>query len=135
MVFRCAAQRSEPEEIKDEDKQTYAGVSINEDRSWATSQEKNAGETKDDHSRDKVDDLEGRESESVMEGQRGGETHSDEASGSGESARNNIEKTRSEIKAGKHRSPQAGAQPHPKFHASPHVLVFCALIMPSFLLV
>lgn len=101
------AQRSEPEEIKQEDKQTYAGVSITEDRSWATSQEKEAGETKSDHSRDKVD-LEGRESESVMEGQRGGETQTDEATASGESARHNIEKTRSEMKAGKHRSPQAG---------------------------
>lgn len=103
----CAAKSGE-EPIKEEDKRKYPDQQSSEVSSevWAAKDDKGDAHSFVDDA-NKVE-LRGQENESVLGGARAGETHTDEASGSGETARENMENTRSEMRAGKARSPQAG---------------------------
>ncbi|KAG0570953.1 hypothetical protein KC19_6G200500 [Ceratodon purpureus] len=92
--------------IKEEDKRKYPEHQKAEVSSEASS-EKQTHSSPDDSNKA---DLQGQENESVLGigGHPEGKSHTDEASASGETARENIDKTRSEMRAGKARSPQAG---------------------------
>ena len=104
------AAKSSAEPIKEEDKRKYPEHQRAEVSSevWAEKDEGGTHSFLEDS--DKVE-LRGQENESVLGigGQPAGEGHTDEASASGETARENIEKTRNEMREGKgRRSPPAG---------------------------
>ena len=101
----CPAKSGEGP-IKEEDKRKYPEHQKAEVSSEASS-EKQTHSSPDDSNKA---DLQGQENESVLGigGHPERKNHIDEASAFGETARENIDKTRSEMRAGKARSPQAG---------------------------
>lgn len=111
--FTCADNPQEP--VKEGDKQKYEVTDHGADNPhaevaneiWGAKESDGTSLFLDDS--DKVE-FKGQEDESVMGigGRRAGERLTDESSGSGETSRENIDKTREEASKGKARSPQAG---------------------------
>jgi len=98
--FPCAAQSSESAAASEKKDSEHAEVSS---EAWASKDQEGRTHAVLDDS-DELD-RRGQEDESVPGGHS---THTDEASASGETARENIDRTRNEMRAGKARSPQAG---------------------------
>jgi hypothetical protein len=100
-MIMCTAKSSEGP-IKEEDKRKYP-------EHQKASEVSIAAEKDETHSGSDQRDFQGQEHDDKTSVLGAGESHADEASASGETARENIDKTRSEMRSGTgRRSPQAG---------------------------